>query len=117
MERLTEYHCGVAVIKDKDKHGEAVARLAAYEDQGLLPGEITEAKNIKYLNKHIIGKRVYRYEDSDGLFHDFFIDQVRWNKDDIFVELVNPGETIFRVIATLDEFGKTIFFNPDDKKE
>ena len=32
MDRLTEYHCGVAVIKDKNKLKEAMAKLARYED-------------------------------------------------------------------------------------
>ena len=39
MERLTEYHCGVAVIKDKKKLKDAMQKLANYEDleeQGLL---------------------------------------------------------------------------------
>lgn len=32
MERLTERHCGVAVIRDKSKLKEAMEKLAAYED-------------------------------------------------------------------------------------
>lgn len=39
MERLTEYHCGVAVIKDKNRLKDAMQKLANYEDleeQGLL---------------------------------------------------------------------------------
>ena len=39
MERLTERHCGVAVIKNKSKLKEAMEKLAAYEDD--------EEKNIK----------------------------------------------------------------------
>ena len=30
--RLTEYHCGVAVIKNKELLGKAMEKLAAYED-------------------------------------------------------------------------------------
>lgn len=30
--RYTEYHNGVAVIRDKNKHKEAMEKLAAYED-------------------------------------------------------------------------------------
>ena len=40
MERLTTRHNGVAVIKDKNKHKEAMEKLARYEEleeQGLLP--------------------------------------------------------------------------------
>ena len=39
MSRLTEYHCGVAVIKDKNKLKDAMQKLANYEDleeQGLI---------------------------------------------------------------------------------
>lgn len=32
MERLTEYHGGIAVIRDKSKHKEAMEVLAKYED-------------------------------------------------------------------------------------
>ena len=39
MERLTERHCGVAVIKNKSKLKEAMEKLATYEDD--------EEKNIK----------------------------------------------------------------------
>lgn len=39
MERLTEYHCVIAVIKDKSRLKDAMQKLAKYEDleeQGLL---------------------------------------------------------------------------------
>lgn len=39
MERLTEYHDGVAVIKDKALLPQAMARLAAYEDTETAPEE------------------------------------------------------------------------------
>lgn len=32
MERLTEYHGGIAVIRDKNRHKEAMEVLAKYED-------------------------------------------------------------------------------------
>lgn len=44
MERLTEYHAGVAVIKDKAQQKKAMAKLAAYENTGLTPREITDGK-------------------------------------------------------------------------
>lgn len=54
--RLTEYHCGVAVIKNKELLKEAMAKLAAFEDneeEGRLfvfPG-INEAKECrKHMN-------------------------------------------------------------------
>ena len=32
MDRLTEYHCGKAVIKEKNRHREAMEKLAEYEN-------------------------------------------------------------------------------------
>lgn len=40
MDRYTEYHCGKAVIGDKSLIGDAMQRLAAYEDAGMTPDEI-----------------------------------------------------------------------------
>lgn len=40
--RFTEYHWGVAVIKDKNLLKEAMAKLAAYEDQEDLIRESTK---------------------------------------------------------------------------
>ncbi len=42
MERLTEYHNGVAVIKDKSRLKEAMQRLAEYENTGLTPEKLLE---------------------------------------------------------------------------
>lgn len=47
MERLTEYHCGVAVIKDKSKLKDAMQKLAHYEDleeQGCKVGDVVWTK-------------------------------------------------------------------------
>ena len=98
-ERLTEYHCGVAVIKDKSKLREAMEKLAHYEDleeQGLL---------IKLPCK--VGDTLY-YIDDDEIYHDkvYSID----------VREVN-GEHIFGVCCMdwkYDDFGKTVFLT---KKE
>lgn len=42
--RYTEYHAGVAVIKDKSRHKETMQQLAAYEDIGLDPEQVQELK-------------------------------------------------------------------------
>lgn len=42
MERFTEYHCGVAVIKDKEKLPEALRKLASYEDAEELSEEFNK---------------------------------------------------------------------------
>ena len=51
MERLTEYSCGVAVIKDKRFIQKAIYNLARYEDTGLTPEEVKalkqESKNVQ----------------------------------------------------------------------
>lgn len=38
--RLTEYHCGKAVLKNKDLDSKAAAKLATYEDIDLDPEDI-----------------------------------------------------------------------------
>lgn len=72
MERLTEYHCGVAVIKDKNLLKEAMAKLAAYEDakeEGrliVLPAPLDNVASVKFNNRVWInipcniGDTVYR---------------------------------------------------------
>ena len=40
MERLTERHCGVAVIKNKSKLKEAMEKLAAYEEAEEQTGQL-----------------------------------------------------------------------------
>lgn len=51
MERLTEYSCGVAVIKDKRFIQKAIYNLARYEDTWLTPEEVKalkqESKNVQ----------------------------------------------------------------------
>lgn len=42
MERLTEYSCGVAVIKNKNLINKAMYDLAHYEDTELTPEEVKE---------------------------------------------------------------------------
>ena len=44
MERLTERHAGVAVIKDKSQQKDAMEVLARYEETGLIPEEIMDGK-------------------------------------------------------------------------
>lgn len=48
MERLTEYHAGVAVLKNKEKHKDAMQRLAEYEDIGLEPEQIKEIDKLYF---------------------------------------------------------------------
>ena len=42
--RYTEYHAGKAVIKDRQLLPGAMEKLAAYENTGLIPGQIMELK-------------------------------------------------------------------------
>lgn len=44
MERLTEYSCGVAVIRNKNLINKAMYDLARYEDTGLTPEEVRALK-------------------------------------------------------------------------
>lgn len=47
MERLTEYRCGVAVIRNKNLINKAMYDLARYEDTGLTPEEVKAMKDSK----------------------------------------------------------------------
>lgn len=47
MERLTEYSCGVAVIRNKNLINKAMYNLARYEDTGLTPEEVKAMKDSK----------------------------------------------------------------------
>lgn len=42
MNRLTEYHAGVAVFKDKRNLKEAAEKLAQYEETGMTPEQVEE---------------------------------------------------------------------------
>ena len=53
MERLTEYLCGVAVIRNKDRLSEAMSRLAAYEDIGLDPVQVGKLAELRLSLIHI----------------------------------------------------------------
>lgn len=45
MERMTEYSCGVTVIKDKRSLAKAMYDLAKYEDTELTPEEVQKLKS------------------------------------------------------------------------
>ena len=66
MERYTEYHCGVAVIRNKDKLSEALKLLAAVEDAGLTLTELSELKKlydfIKYPDRY---KKIVKCRDCE----------------------------------------------------
>jgi len=71
MERLTEYHCGVAVIRNKDRLSEAMSRLAVYEDIGLDPvqvGKLVELRTAKVPVLHMNERSIVfvDYEDGHG---------------------------------------------------
>lgn len=44
MERLTERHSGVAVIRDKNRHREDMEVLAKYEETGLTTEQVQQLK-------------------------------------------------------------------------
>lgn len=69
MERLTERHCGVAVIKDKSKLKEAMEKLAAYEEaeeRRINPGDnvYTVDPDENAVTEYCVSKISY------GKFHD-----------------------------------------------
>ena len=56
MERLTERHCGVAVIEDKNRLSEAMELLARYEETGLTLEQVRELKE-RYAAKEPVQTR------------------------------------------------------------
>ena len=69
MERLTERHCGVAVIKNKSKLKEAMEKLAAYEEaeeRRINPGDnvYTVDPDENAVTEYCVSKISY------GKFHD-----------------------------------------------
>lgn len=88
MERLTTRHCGVAVIKDKNKLKEAMEKLAAYEEQEeekICPGDtiyvpilITEEILELQVSKIIIGKKDDQISCKDNSV--FTIWGKKWNE-------------------------------------
>ena len=75
MERLTTRHNGVAVIKDKSKHKEAMERLARYEEleeQGLLLKPPCKIGDDVYFipskaNYHL--NILHGYEENNRVYH------------------------------------------------
>lgn len=63
--RLTEYHCGVAVLKNKNLDSEAAKKLAAYEDLEYSPEEV--GTMIEVLKKTIdyIGRAAFCFSRDD----------------------------------------------------
>lgn len=96
MERLTERHCGVAVIKDKNKLKEAMEKLAAYEEaeeQHIEPGNtiyivLTQEKKVisKKVLKIDLGKKHDRI-----IFTDYSVYTI-WGKN--WKEYIN--KTVFK---------------------
>lgn len=96
MERLTERHCGVAVIKDKNKLKEAMEKLAAYEEaeeQHIEPG------NTLYIvltqEKKVISKKVLKIDlgkkNDRIIFTDYSVYTI-WGKN--WKEYIN--KTVFK---------------------
>ena len=56
MERLTERHCGVAVIEDKNRLSEAMELQARYEETGLPLEQVRELKE-RYAAKEPVQTR------------------------------------------------------------
>lgn len=83
MERLTERHSSVAVIKDKSKLKEAMEKLAAYEDaeeqKVRTNGDYIRSMNDEKLAEYIIQRSDNpMYEISDDVCECCS----EWNKDD-----------------------------------
>ena len=102
MERLTERHCGVAVIKNKSRLKEAMEKLAEYEeaeDQGKL---------LRLPCK--IGDKIYHIED--GYIYEFNAEKIEIRKEN--------GEYIYCIDSMdyrKDDFGKIAFFTVEEAEQ
>ena len=85
MERFTEYHCGVAVIKDKNLWAEAMKKLARLEDQ-------EEAGQLLELPCKP-GAELYCLEGSPGFYR---IDTCRLKTGNVELVSKSMGKTIFQ---------------------
>ena len=102
METYTEYHGGKAVIKDKSKHSKAMERLAAYERAGL-------PENLDVVKVMNIGAEVYAVNFEREDIGSYYIENISKDMKGFRFIASNPGETIFKVCFTENDFGKSIF--------
>ena len=116
MERLTEYHCGVAVIKDKNKLKDAMQKLANYEDieeQGLL---------LKLPCR--VGDTIY-VSDRDGQPREMILDapDIRCHcakEDNLCMALCdrkNTGVCAYRLMNDGSDIGKTVFLTKEEAEK
>lgn len=92
MERFTEYHCGVAVIKDKNLWAEAMKKLARLEDQ-------EEAGQLLELPCKP-GAELYCLEGSPGFYR---IDTCKLKIGNSKMITQSIGKTVFRTRQEAEE--------------
>lgn len=99
MERLTTRHNGVAVIKDKSKHKEAMEKLACYEDM--------EEKNLDSLKLSIetlgLSTRAYNGIRRDGI--NSIRDLCSRTQEDLMRRRSMGRKTVDEIIQKLKEKG------------
>ena len=114
MERLTERHCGVAVIKNKSKLKEALEKLAAYEEaeeQGLLlrlPCKVGDTiyRINQYAKEPIIFMKVLRVRFGELYAGNKFLRIDAINDEDM-------GEFCY----LQSEFGRNVFFAKEEAEQ
>lgn len=92
MERFTEYHCGVAVIKDKNLSKEAMAKLARLED-------LEESGQLLELPCKP-GKKLYCLEGSPGFYR---IDTCRLKTGNAKMIIQSMGKTVFKTLQEAEK--------------
>ena len=109
MSRLTEYHCGIAVIKNKDLLKEAMEKLAHYEDladNGKLLELPCGVGDVVYTNMRVSG---WYFKEKDKPYKAEIV-FVGINGTDNFVEISSDftGETVGEVVySSGDSYGNT----------
>lgn len=94
MERYTEYHCGVAVIKNKELLKEAMAKLAAYED--------AEEEGMLFIFPGTNEAQICRKSVGNAL--------------DAMLKCVGPRITYQKAIDWMDAFKRTYKGSPKEKE-
>ena len=102
MGRLTERHCGVAVIKDKSKMKEAMEKLAAYEE--------AEERRINP------GDTVYTVEPEENAVTEYSVSKISYGKFHDTLHFV--GGNIFTVWGKKwNEYLDKCLFKEKDRAE
>ena len=118
MERFTEYHCGVAVIKDKNLLKEAMAKLAAYEDaeeEGRLVVLPCKVGDTVYIIQKIYTKCLYGQEFDESSCCGCEAEECDSKKK--FVVISRKVYDLVYCVEIIPKIGKTVFTTREEAEK